>query len=91
MSDGEKESAERFFIRYYQDRPEQELPQRYPGMQCFGNECLYIDVHTEDRAHKNYVRVEVRLTKKNEIGKKNLTKLNKLSNQEQNCFLTLEY
>lgn len=34
MSDGERESAERFFIRYYQDRPEEELPQRYPGVQC---------------------------------------------------------
>lgn len=29
VSDGERESAERFFIRYYQDRPEEELPQRY--------------------------------------------------------------
>lgn len=26
---GEREDAERFFIRYYQDCPEQELPQRY--------------------------------------------------------------
>ncbi|XP_076606786.1 tubulin-specific chaperone cofactor E-like protein [Chaetodon auriga] len=29
VSDGEREDAERFFIRYYQDCPEQELPQRY--------------------------------------------------------------
>ncbi|XP_035523085.1 tubulin-specific chaperone cofactor E-like protein [Morone saxatilis] len=29
VSDGEREDAERFFIRYYQDCPEQDLPQRY--------------------------------------------------------------
>ncbi|XP_029374995.1 tubulin-specific chaperone cofactor E-like protein [Echeneis naucrates] len=29
VSQGEREDAERFFIRYYQDRPEQELPERY--------------------------------------------------------------
>lgn len=29
VSDGEREDAERFFIRYYQDCPEQELPERY--------------------------------------------------------------
>ncbi|KAF3705846.1 Tubulin-specific chaperone cofactor E-like protein Leucine-rich repeat-containing protein 35 [Channa argus] len=29
VSNGEREDAERFFIRYHQDRPEQELPQRY--------------------------------------------------------------
>ncbi|XP_036974939.1 tubulin-specific chaperone cofactor E-like protein isoform X1 [Acanthopagrus latus] len=29
VSHGEREDAERFFIRYYQDCPEQELPQRY--------------------------------------------------------------
>lgn len=29
VSEGEREDAERFFIRYYQDFPEQELPQRY--------------------------------------------------------------
>ncbi|KAM7397558.1 hypothetical protein PAMA_005728 [Pampus argenteus] len=29
VSDGEREDAERFFIRYYQDCPEQELPMRY--------------------------------------------------------------
>uniref|UniRef100_A0A3P8SXV5 Tubulin folding cofactor E like n=1 Tax=Amphiprion percula TaxID=161767 RepID=A0A3P8SXV5_AMPPE len=29
VSDGEREDAERFFIRYYQDFPEQELPKRY--------------------------------------------------------------
>lgn len=29
VSDGEREDAERFFIRYYQDFPEQELPERY--------------------------------------------------------------
>nr|XP_046265722.1 tubulin-specific chaperone cofactor E-like protein isoform X1 [Scatophagus argus] len=29
VSHGEREDAERFFIRYYQDWPEQELPQRY--------------------------------------------------------------
>ncbi|KAG7217102.1 hypothetical protein INR49_027643 [Caranx melampygus] len=28
VSDGEREDAERFFIRYYQDRPEQEPPER---------------------------------------------------------------
>ncbi|XP_059206958.1 tubulin-specific chaperone cofactor E-like protein isoform X2 [Centropristis striata] len=29
VSNGEREDAERLFIRYYQDCPEQELPQRY--------------------------------------------------------------
>ncbi|XP_051552636.1 tubulin-specific chaperone cofactor E-like protein [Myxocyprinus asiaticus] len=29
ITDGEREDAERFFIRYYQDCPEDELPQRY--------------------------------------------------------------
>ncbi|KAM4544551.1 tubulin-specific chaperone cofactor E-like protein isoform 2-T3 [Odontesthes bonariensis] len=29
VSNGEREDAERFFIRYYQDCPEQELPPRY--------------------------------------------------------------
>ncbi|XP_028450987.1 tubulin-specific chaperone cofactor E-like protein isoform X2 [Perca flavescens] len=29
VSDGEREDAERLFIRYYQDCPEQELPERY--------------------------------------------------------------
>ncbi|XP_022616589.1 tubulin-specific chaperone cofactor E-like protein [Seriola dumerili] len=29
VSKGEREDAERFFIRYYQDRPEQEIPERY--------------------------------------------------------------
>ncbi|XP_069565786.1 tubulin-specific chaperone cofactor E-like protein isoform X1 [Brachyistius frenatus] len=29
VSNGEREDAERFFIRYYQDCPEQELPERY--------------------------------------------------------------
>ncbi|XP_028277323.1 tubulin-specific chaperone cofactor E-like protein isoform X2 [Parambassis ranga] len=29
VSDGEREDAERFFIRYYQDCPEQERPERY--------------------------------------------------------------
>nr|XP_020510378.1 tubulin-specific chaperone cofactor E-like protein [Labrus bergylta]XP_020510380.1 tubulin-specific chaperone cofactor E-like protein [Labrus bergylta] len=29
VSDGEREDAERFFIRYYQGCPEQELPERY--------------------------------------------------------------
>lgn len=29
VSDGEREDAERFFIRYCQDWPEQELPERY--------------------------------------------------------------
>ncbi|TMS14618.1 tubulin-specific chaperone cofactor E-like protein isoform X3 [Larimichthys crocea] len=29
---GEREDAERFFIRYYQDCPEQELPQRYHAL-----------------------------------------------------------
>ncbi|XP_037543737.1 tubulin-specific chaperone cofactor E-like protein [Nematolebias whitei] len=29
VSDGEREDAERFFIRYYQDCPEQELSERY--------------------------------------------------------------
>lgn len=29
VSDGEREDAERFFIRYYQDCPQQELPKRY--------------------------------------------------------------
>lgn len=31
MSAGEREDAERFFIRYYQDCPEQQLPRRYSG------------------------------------------------------------
>ncbi|XP_047463047.1 tubulin-specific chaperone cofactor E-like protein isoform X1 [Mugil cephalus] len=29
VSNGEREDAERFFIRYYQDYPEEELPERY--------------------------------------------------------------
>ncbi|XP_029924629.1 tubulin-specific chaperone cofactor E-like protein [Myripristis murdjan] len=29
VSDGEREDAERFFIRHYQDCPEEELPERY--------------------------------------------------------------
>lgn len=32
VSDGEREDAERFFIRYCQDRPEQELPERYHSL-----------------------------------------------------------
>ncbi|XP_017275447.1 tubulin-specific chaperone cofactor E-like protein [Kryptolebias marmoratus] len=32
VSDGEREDAERFFVRYYQDSPEQELPQRYHAL-----------------------------------------------------------
>lgn len=28
VTDGEREDAERFFIRYHQDCPEDELPQR---------------------------------------------------------------
>ncbi|XP_039634453.1 alpha-tectorin isoform X5 [Perca fluviatilis] len=33
VSDGEREDAERLFIRYYQDCPEQELPERYSAIQ----------------------------------------------------------
>ncbi|XP_023198176.1 tubulin-specific chaperone cofactor E-like protein isoform X1 [Xiphophorus maculatus] len=32
ISDGEREDAERYFIRYYQDCPERELPQRYHAL-----------------------------------------------------------
>lgn len=48
VSDGEREDAERFFIRYYQDRPEQEPPERYSHMHAdiphfapnFEGECV---------------------------------------------------
>lgn len=52
VSDGERESAERFFIRYYQDRPEQELPQRYPDVSRFGSKCLYMHVHVMPGTHR---------------------------------------
>ncbi|XP_028838077.1 tubulin-specific chaperone cofactor E-like protein isoform X2 [Denticeps clupeoides] len=32
VTDGEREDAERFFVRYYQDSPEDELPQRYHSL-----------------------------------------------------------
>ncbi|KAM6907346.1 tubulin-specific chaperone cofactor E-like protein isoform 1-T2 [Xenentodon cancila] len=32
VSNGEREDAERFFIRYYQDCPKQELPERYHAL-----------------------------------------------------------
>lgn len=43
VSHGERESAERFFIRYYQDCPEQELPQRYSDIQY---SCIIHTKHT---------------------------------------------
>lgn len=43
MSDGERESAERFFIRYYQDCPEQERPQRYSDIHY---SCIIHTKHT---------------------------------------------
>lgn len=40
VSDGEREDAERFFIRYYLDYPEEELPYRCPHCRLCVCDCV---------------------------------------------------
>lgn len=48
VTDSEREDAERFFIRYYFDYPEKELPYRYVAVfiyyaiELFFNICIYL-------------------------------------------------
>lgn len=50
VSDGEREDAERFFIRYYQERPEQEPPHRYGVLvQKYGELAPLVDVDLRPR------------------------------------------
>ncbi|XP_008276586.1 tubulin-specific chaperone cofactor E-like protein [Stegastes partitus] len=57
VSDGEREDAERFFIRYYQDFPEQELPERYHILVSkYGHLAPLADVDLRPRC----TRVDVR-------------------------------
>ncbi|KAM3601126.1 uncharacterized protein V6R79_008028 [Siganus canaliculatus] len=58
ISDGEREDAERFFIRYYQDCPVQERPQRYHDLVSkYGLLAPLADVDLSPRA----TTVDVRL------------------------------
>ncbi|XP_030648429.1 tubulin-specific chaperone cofactor E-like protein [Chanos chanos] len=58
VTEGEREDAERFFIRYHLDCPEQELPQRYHSLvERYGRLEPLADV---DLRPQRSVRVEVR-------------------------------
>uniref|UniRef100_A0A1A8NSJ3 Tubulin folding cofactor E-like b n=1 Tax=Nothobranchius pienaari TaxID=704102 RepID=A0A1A8NSJ3_9TELE len=70
VSRGEREDAERFFIRYYQDCPEPELPQRYQVLVSkYGHlaplaevdlrpRCTVVDVRWGDRVEPVSLRLE---------------------------------
>uniref|UniRef100_A0A1A7YR29 Tubulin folding cofactor E-like b n=1 Tax=Iconisemion striatum TaxID=60296 RepID=A0A1A7YR29_9TELE len=70
VSHGEREDAERFFIRYYQDCPEPELPQRYHVLVSkYGHlaplaevdlrpRCTVVDVRWGDRVEPVSLRLE---------------------------------
>lgn len=70
ISDGEREDAERFFIRYYQDCPAQELPERYHVLVSkYGHlaplaeidltpRCTMVDVRWGDRVEAVSLRLE---------------------------------
>ncbi|XP_029985429.1 tubulin-specific chaperone cofactor E-like protein isoform X2 [Sphaeramia orbicularis] len=64
VSDGEREDAERFFIRYYQDCPEQELPKRYHILVSkYGHLAPLAEVDLSPRC----TRVEVRWGERLEV------------------------
>nr|XP_057933711.1 tubulin-specific chaperone cofactor E-like protein isoform X1 [Doryrhamphus excisus] len=70
VSDSEREDAERFFIRYYQDCPEQERPERYHELVSkYGQlapladvdlspRCTMVDVRWGDRVEAVSLRLE---------------------------------
>lgn len=70
VSDGEREDAERFFIRYYEDFPEQERPERYHILiSKYGHlaplaevdlspRCTTVDVRWGDRVEPVSLRLE---------------------------------